>query len=226
MRSLRMSVFVMIVIFGALSLAGVGPASAADNADGWQTLFDGTSLAAWQNASGGPPGEKWVLRDGAAATTRGAGDLWTKQRFGDFVLDLEFKTEGNSGVFLRTGNPRDNVQTGIEIQIYKPMKPGRHSTGAVYDAQAPSRDLVKLGQWNRMVITAKGSRLEVELNGERVVSADLDQWTTPGRNPDGTKNKYRNALKDFPRKGQIGLQDHNDNIAFRNIKIKTLDAAK
>ena len=77
--------------------------------------------------------------------------------FGDFVLDLEFKTEGNSGVFIRTGNPRDNVQTGIEIQIYKPMKPSRHSTGAVYDAQAPTKDLVKLGQWNRMVITAKGS---------------------------------------------------------------------
>ena len=186
MRSWRAASLGLAVIsyFGA---AGVGPGLAAEDSDGWQTLFDGASLAAWQNASGGPPGEKWVVARRRGRPNPGAGDLWTKERFGDFVLDLEFKTEGNSGVFIRTGNPRDCVQTGIEIQIYKPMKPSRHSTGAVYDALAPSKDLVKLGQWNRMVITAKGSRLEVELNGEKVVAADLDRWTTPGRNPDGTK---------------------------------------
>ena len=56
---------------------------------------------------------------------KGSGDIWTKARYGDFVLELEFKTTGNSGVFFRTDNPKDRVQTGIEIQVDNPGEPGQ-----------------------------------------------------------------------------------------------------
>jgi hypothetical protein len=73
---------------------------------------------------GDKPGEGWVIEDGALVRKSKAGDIWTKQRFGDFVLQLEFKTKGNSGVFIRTDDPKNNVQTGIEIQVDKPARTG------------------------------------------------------------------------------------------------------
>jgi hypothetical protein len=52
---------------------------------------------------------------------------------------------------------------------------------------------------------------------------NLDQWTEPNKNPDGSKNKFPRALKDFARKGYLGLQDHGRPVWYRNIKIKQLD---
>jgi hypothetical protein len=198
-------------------------ASAADKKaeDGWVKLFNGKDLTGWTNASGKKPG--WVIRDGALCRTRGAGDIWTKQRYGDFVLDLEFKTKGNSGIFIRTDNMRNNVQTGIEIQVDNPGGPGKHSVGAVYDALAPSKNVGKKDDWNHVTITARGSNLTVVMNGEKIIDMDLDRWSEAGKNPDGSKNKYRHALKNFKREGHIGFQDHGADVCYRNVKIKPLE---
>src|SRR3990172_8588595 len=105
---------------------------------GWQDLFKGQNLDGWQNAAGEKLGEGWVVEDGDLVRKARAGDIWTKQRFGDFVLDLEFKAGGNSGIFIRTDDPKNCVQTGLEIQVNKPSpSPSTHSTGSLYDAQAP-----------------------------------------------------------------------------------------
>lgn len=191
--------------------------------DGWRMLFDGKSLEGWQNSAGKKPGAGWVIEDGALVRMKGAGDIWTKDRFGDFVLDLEFKTTGNSGIFIRTDKPRDNVQTGIEIQVDNPSaKPGKHSCGAVYDLVAPKKNAAKKGAWNHVVITAKDNLLKVVMNGEEIIDMDLNRWTEPGKNPDGTKNKFRTALKDFRREGHIGFQDHGAVVMYRNVKIRPL----
>ena len=58
---------------------------------------------------------------------------------------------------------------------------------------------------------------------KEVVNADLDKWTTGNKNPDGSRNKFRTALKDLPRKGRIGFQDHGHDVWFRNVYIKRLD---
>lgn len=208
-------------LFFALTLLGAITTAHAANDSGWTPLFDGKSLEGWMNSGGQKPSDGWVIEDGALARKAKAGDIWTKQRYGDFVLALEFKTAGNSGVFIRTDNPKDNVQTGIEIQVDKPRPPGKHSVGAAYDLLAPSKNAATDG-WNKMTITARGSTLKVELNGEQIIDTDLARWTEPGKNPDGTKNKFKTALKDFKREGHIGFQDHGAEVAYRNVRIKPL----
>ena len=198
--------------------------SGARRADrGWQVLFDGEDLSNWMSDDGGRPNARWVIKKRVLTREKGAGMIWTKERFGDFVLDLEFKTEGNSGIFFRTDKPRDSVQTGLEMQVYKRVdKTSKHSCGAVYDALAPSKEMTKDGQWNHVTITAKDNKIRIVLNGEQIIDMDLNRWTRRGWNADETKNKFRAALKNFKREGHIGFQDHGANVWFRNVRIKRL----
>ncbi|MGB2807578.1 MAG: family 16 glycoside hydrolase, partial [Sedimentisphaerales bacterium] len=194
---------------------------------GWRNLFNGKNLTGLQSADGGKPSEKWVAENRVLVRKPGAGMIWTKERFGDFILDLEFKTEGNSGIFFRTDNPGDCVQTGIEMQVYNRVNnPSKYSCGAVYDALAPSKEMTKDGQFNHVTITAIDNKITIVLNGEQIIDMDLNQWTQPNTNPDGKKNKFNTALKDFKREGHIGFQDHGANVWYRNIRIKPLSKAK
>ena len=189
----------------------------------WRELFNGKNLDGWQATDGKAPAGGWVVEDGAISLKKGGGYLWTKERFGDFILDLEVKTTGNSGVFIRTDKLNDPVQTGIEIQVDNPSdKPGKHSFGSIYDLVAPKSNPAKKGEWTRLVITANKNLLKVQMNGETINEMDLDLWNEPGKNPDGTKNKYKTALKDFAREGNIGFQDHGGAVLYRNVKLKNL----
>jgi len=196
--------------------------------DGWVTLFDGKQADLkkhWGNGRDATIPKGWSIKDGVLAAAGKGPMIWTRKRFGDFRLDLEFKTTGNSGVFFRTGNPRNPVQTGFEMQILRSggkKKPGRHDCGAIYDALAPSANPMKNAAWNRAVITCRGRKIAVEMNGKQIINMDLNRWDTPHRNPDGSKNKYGTALKDFPREGHIGFQQHGHAVMFRNIRLKPL----
>lgn len=215
-----------VFLMGTLVAAVVAYGSlldAAEPAGGFHPLFNGKNLAGWQNAAGKKPGVGWGIEDGALVRKSGSGDIWTKQRFGDFVLDLEFKTQGNSGVFIRTDKPTDNVQTGIEMQVDNPGEPGKHSCGAIYDCLAPAKNAAKKDAWNHVVITAQGSKLSVVMNDTPIIDMNLDEWTEPHKNPDGTRNKFNTAVKDFAREGHIGFQDHGAVVMYRNVKIKPLD---
>lgn len=188
----------------------------------WQVLFNMRDLDAFMNSAGDAPGAGWRIEGDELAMTGRGGYIWTRERFGDFVLELEYKTEGNSGLFFRTANPRDPVQTGIEMQVHRPANPSRHSVGSFYDLQAPSENAAT-NDWNHVVLTARDNRLGVTLNGVAVNEMDLDRWDTPGENPDGSKNKFTRALRDFAREGHIGFQDHGDPVRYRNIRIRRLD---
>jgi hypothetical protein len=213
----------MTRVLFSLPLLALGLAApAADEKSAAKPLFNGTDFAGWQTAKGEPVTKGWVVKDGAMAREAAGGDIWTKDRYGDFKLELEFKTAGNSGVFIRTDKPTDNVQTGIEVQVDKPGAPGKHSVGALYDLVAPTKDNTKKDDWNTMTVTAKGSVITVEVNGEKVNEIDLDKWTEGGKNPDGSKNKFKTALKDFKREGHIGLQEHGANVSYRNVRITPL----
>ncbi len=190
----------------------------------WISLFDGKSLDKWDCKKGG-----WHVEDGVIAWRKKAGFLWSKQKYGNFVLDLEFKLakKTNSGVFIRTASRKHWLNTGIEVQILDSARKknlGKHDCGAIYDCMAPSKNAVKEpGKWNRMIINCRDNIVRVELNGEQIIDMDLNRWTKPHQNPDGSKNKFKNAYRDMPRKGYIGFQDHKKPVWFRNIRIKPFD---
>ena len=160
------------------------------------------------------------------------GNIWTKERYGNFILELDFKVpeKGNSGVFIRGADLKNWIHTTIEIQIHATTDGAKHGQcGAVYDCLSPSKDATrKPGEWNHYVITCLDNKIYVNLNGEDIIDMDLDLWTAAGRNPEppagpGTKNKFRYAYKDMSREGHIGLQYHGNPIWFKNLRIKSFD---
>ena len=188
-------------------------------------LFDGRTLDGWA-ATGNPDG--WTVDQGCIYCTADKGQYlyYTNDLFRDFELSLEFRHPpgANSGVFFRWTDLDDPVQTGIEIQILDTHGREPATTkccGAVYDVKAPKHNACKpAGEWNQMEIYAVDNDIRVALNGEQVTEMDLSGWTTPGRNPDGTPNKFNRAYCEMTEAGYIGLQDHNSRIWFRNIVIE------
>jgi hypothetical protein len=220
-------------IAAAIVLFALTQTTASATEEGFVSLFDGKDLSAWKTS----PTAHWVVEDGVIAlagrddgSLNNADYLWTEETYANFILELEFKTpEGyaNSGVFLRTSDLGDPVYTGIEVQVSNSFgrdKPNRGGTaGAIYDCLAPTKNTVKKpGEWNQYRITCRDNLITVVLNGERILEMDLDRWTEPHKNPDGTPNKYPRALKDFARQGHVGLQDHGRPVWYRNIRIKRL----
>lgn len=197
------------------------PASAAD--EPWQVLFDGKDLTGWQGMDGPP--DNWKVADGVLCCTGGPGSRWiaTKETFGDFELALEFKVSpgGNSGVFLRMPLKAKarSATDGMEIQIaddYAPRyveKGVEKHTGALYGIEPPSRQVTKrAGQWQEMRIVCAGRRVEVFLNGQQVLDADLDAYPEKAKDRPGMTRK----------EGHIGLQNHKSPIEFRNIRIRPI----
>ena len=189
-------------------------ASAAD--DGFVPLFNGKDLSGWTTTG------NWIVeaggvvalhpRPGEHGWTRYDAYLTTARKYKDFVLDLEFKIAkgGNSGVFLRVGNPKDQVSSGFEIQIldtHGKSPVGEHDCGGVIGTAAPAKNMAKpAGEWNRYVITCQGKRLKVELNGAQIIDLELD----------------KSAVRNRPAEGYIGFQDEGKPVWYRNVRIKEL----
>jgi len=211
----------------------VTPLAPQTDSEGFITLFDGRNLDNWNMG----PDKSWVVEDGVITLKREEFDgqehnadyLWTKDIYGDFILELEFRVpeRANSGIFFRTSDLKDVVYTGIEMQVSnsygRDALNQRSTAGAIYEFMAPSKNPIKKpGEWNQCRIMCEDNKILVWLNGEQIIDMDVNQWTEPNRNPDGSKNKFPTALKDFAREGYIGLQDHGRPVWYRNIKIRPL----
>ena len=180
-------------------------------------MFNGKDLTGW-NTTG-----NWIMeehntvtlkpRPGEDGWTRYKDYLTTTRKYGNFVLDLEFKfnATGNSGVFMRVGDLKDYVNSGFEVQIldtYGKENVGHHDCGGVIRASAPSKNMVKpAGQWNRYTITLIDHSLKVVLNGEQIIDLDIS----------------KSAIKDRPAVGYISFQDEAKRIWYRNVRIKELN---
>ena len=170
--------------------------------------------------------KNWTLKKGILTPSETPGGIiWSKEKFGNFEISLQYKTspKANSGLFFRS-DPKNAVQGGFEIQIASPgIYGGKHIVGSLYDAKEPTVAAGKPdGEWNTMEVTCKGPSIKVVLNGKLVIDVDIDDWKEPRKNPDGSKNKFKTALKDLPRTGHLGLQYHGQPVWFRNIKVTPL----
>jgi len=225
----------MILATCPFAIAGCGDAECNKEKsvkEGFVPLFNGKDLVGWING----PDNSWIVEDGVVTLRRqmdgrehNADYLWAKDIYDNFVLDLEFKIpeRANSGIFLRTSDLKDAVYTGIEVQVCNSFGRNRlnkgGTAGAIYDCLAPTKNTIKEpGEWNRCIITCNDNLIAVVLNGEQITKMDLNKWTEANKNPDGSRNKFPRALKDFARKGYIGFQDHGRPVWYRNIKIKRL----
>lgn len=228
-----LSVFVVLGVLVAFSgcsqsrpvvQSGEAPVVEHPNTSEWQDLF----AADLSNAVLADD-ESWVIEDGILkANDRST--LWTKESYGNFVLDLEFRTprQANSGIFIRTADPKD-ILSALEVQIHETTDNTPHGqVGAIYDLLSPRMHAAKpAGEWNRYTITADDNLIQVILNGRQIIDMDLNDWTEPNRNPDGTPNKFNRAIRDQAKSGPIGFQGIHgptgESVEFRNIKIRRLD---
>ncbi len=206
-----------------------------------EVLFDGTSTDQWEFAEG-----SWVIDSDGSLTCRmeevkqkdgsvrvkGMGYVWTRQDYEDFELTLSYKLSeaANSGVFFRT-DPNNPVQGGFEIQLIddagfqkaRGKKDPKNLNGSFYDCQARIADPAKpVGSWNQLRLVCEGPNVRIEINGTLVNEFNVDRWDLPRKNPDGTANKFAKALKDLPRAGRIGFQNHGQVVWFKDVSIKPL----
>jgi sugar phosphate isomerase/epimerase len=166
----------------------------------------------------------WTYTDGVLSSSGKNGYLFTRAPYGDFTLNCEFRLPagGNSGVFVRTSDLTDPVQNSIEVQLLQGDAPNpAHVVGALFDLVSPTRQrTIQPDAWHQLTVRAIGTAIEVWIDRERVVSAKLEKWTTPGQNPDGTPNKFKKAIATLPQTGRLGFQDHGAPVSFRNIVIE------
>ena len=220
-----------IGVLCAAVLATVFTAASVRAAD-WEVLFDGTNLDAWNKLPG-----VWEITDrGELHPVKSGPDISTRRRYCDFVLEVDFKmgpkAKANSGVFIRVHNRRQDVNTGMEVQIldngdYKVTFNAGNANGALYDLVRPAVDANKpIGEWNHFRITANDNLITVELNGKEIVKADLDRWTKAGENPDGGHNKFAHAIGALPREGFICLRTTAARPSGSNIRLKPLTGRK
>ncbi|HEX5051584.1 MAG TPA: DUF1080 domain-containing protein [Planctomycetota bacterium] len=195
-------------------------ALAARDGDGFVSLFDGKTLAGWQGAV-----DSYEVKDGAIRCKAGTGgNLFTKERYDDYVVRLEFLLPpgGNNGLAMRYPGEGDPAYTGFEVQVlddsapqYEKLKPYQYH-GSVYGVVPSQRGYQRpVGEWNFEEVTVRGSQVTVELNGSVIVDADIKDLPTHL----GDKHTGKNRTEGF-----FGFCGHNDPVAFRNVRIKRLEA--
>jgi hypothetical protein len=209
-------------------------------AEGWQLLFDGSSTDGWSTYGQDTIGAAWKVSEGLLYLdasqkndwqTVGGGDIITDQEFDDFHLKLEWKIaeNGNSGIMFHV---QEDFQfpypwlTGPEMQIlhnegHPDGKIEKHRAGDLYDLVACSEESVApVGEWNLAEIIIENETLTFKLNSVTVVQTILwdDSWKALIA---GSKFKDMPSFGTF-KSGKIALQDHGDDVWFRNIKIRRL----
>jgi hypothetical protein len=205
--------------------------SAAEKADGFVPLFNGTSLTGWQVislAQNAQPVGSWYVRDGVLSNDKDRGENWlaTESAYTNFVLRLEYRPAGDttdSGIFFRSGPTGYPSFTGMEFEIKgndSGSAPTVRSTSAIYGAVAPTKVASKVaGEWNTVEVTVTGRRLKAVWNGETIHDINLDD--------PAYANAQRGALSARLPAGLIGFQAHLNGtpVEFRNVRIKVLPAA-
>jgi hypothetical protein len=214
--------------------------TAKEKKEGWQLLFDGNSMGAWRGYQRKDlAGLRWTVRDGCLGVppndgkdTRGARDIVSTKMYGSFDLTWEWRIApgGNSGLKYLVTEERP-AALGHEYQM---IDDGKHPdaqkrnsrrTGSFYDVlPAPTARPRPAGEFNQSRVLLKGNHVEHWLNGAKILEYEL---SSPALRTALAASKFKDVAGfDQAKPGHILLQDHGDEICYRNLKIKPLDPEK
>jgi 3-keto-disaccharide hydrolase len=244
MYKLMLSFFAIVLGIG-FCFSQNNTLSSQEKKDGWKLLFDGKTTNGWHSYGKQTVGKIWSLKDGAfyldaeAKKSLGdgeAGDLVTNEEYENFDLKLDWKIgpKGNSGIIFYiqedTAKYHDTYNTGMEMQVLDngtPIRKGHddsrlytHRAGDLYDLLASKEADHPQGEWNHIEIKCVKGKLDFYMNGVHTLSLTIwnDYWK---------KMIAISKFKDMPgfgtfKKGKISLQDHGEDVWFKNIRIKRL----
>jgi len=229
MRATRCTTALAVALFLAMTTDGRAQGAPSAQGGGWISLFDGRTMAGWRGYRQQTVPAGWAVVDGAITRVGQGGDIVTEREFADFELEIEWKVPeaGNSGIFYRATESTDRIfENATEMQVLDNIKHPDNKTpltlaGANYGLYPSPADAVKpVGQWNQVRIVARGAHVEHWLNGKKVVEYEL--WSA-----DWKARVAKSKFAQWPsyglaKAGRIGLQDHGDRVAFRNIRVRPL----
>ncbi len=219
----------------------------AEDTTGWETVFNGTDFAGWRGYGRTDIPGAWIIQDGAihiqgsGAGEAGAdngGDIILDRKLKNFEMTFEWKVDkgANSGVFylgqeiegdpIWKSSPEYQILDNANHPDAKLGKDGNRQSASLYDLiPAVPQNSKPFGEWNTGGIMVYKGTVVHKQNGANVVEYHL--WTDDWKKMvDASKFKgWTNFIEAGGpnREGYIGLQDHGDNVWFRNIKIKVLD---
>ena len=215
---------------GTMSSSSSTAASpAAATTQGWRNLLDPT-MSAWRGYREAKMPAGWTVTDGVLSKTVSSNDLVTRDEYGDFELEFDWKLHpgGNAGVFYRGSEEAQKIYyTAPEYQL---LDDARHpdgksrltSAGSDYALYPAPAGVVKpADEWNSSRIVAKGTHVEHWLNGQKLLEYDVGSpdWETRLKaSKFATWAKYGRLPK-----GHIGIQgDHEGELSIRNMRIRPL----
>ena len=204
---------------------------------GFKPLFDGKTTTGWHTYNKTTVGSAWQVQDGALHLNPakkgqdGGGDLVTDKEYSNFHLKLDWKVapKSNSGIiFFVHEDPKFHAtySTGPEMQVldndgHPDGKITKHRSGDLYDLIKSYSEPVKpVGEWNTAEIISKNGKLTLILNGVKTVNTTLwdENWKALIAGSKFAKWEGFGTYKI----GKIALQDHGDEVWFKNILIKEL----
>lgn len=220
------------VLLAGIWAVGSGDARAAakPKAGEWRPLFDGRNTDAWRGWISGVLPSGWHVVDGTLTKDGNVEDLLTRDAFGSFELELDWKIgkEGNSGVLYHVTREYDHLYwSGPEYQLLddKNAPDGRSrltASGSAYGIYPSPAGIVKpFGEWNTTRIVVNGTHVEHWLNGRKVVAYELGSPDWKARVAASKFSRYPNY--GLAKRGFIGIQGgHPGSLALRNIRVREL----